>query len=111
MLWVHQVKIYITIWVSKVKGQHKRAMMKMNVLNIKMWIKLMTKHWPCLFLTTISSSFCVFFSSLNGYGCGKSRFKKTFALEKQKENVLGLKLFKSLSVYSLTCRIIVVSML
>jgi hypothetical protein len=27
-------------------------MKKTNVLNFKMWIKLVTKHWTCLILTT-----------------------------------------------------------
>jgi hypothetical protein len=36
----------LTIWVLEVNEQHIIAMKKIIVLNLKVWIKLVTKHWP-----------------------------------------------------------------
>jgi hypothetical protein len=43
--WYGYVKLKSTliIWVPKVKEQHKNAMKKINELNLKKWIKLVTK--------------------------------------------------------------------
>jgi hypothetical protein len=44
VLWVCQIKIYINNLSSKGKKQHRKAMKNMNVLNFKVWIKLVIEH-------------------------------------------------------------------
>jgi hypothetical protein len=44
MQWKHQINIYMNHLSSRDKGTTKITMKKMNVMNLKMWIRLMTKH-------------------------------------------------------------------
>jgi hypothetical protein len=66
----------------KINEQHKRIMKKINVLNPKMWTRLLTEHWPhLLFVSIYIPHFVSFFNNLNGYNVLNQGFKKPFALE------------------------------
>jgi hypothetical protein len=84
VLWVCQIKIStLIIWALKVNEHHRRTMEKTNVLNFKMSIRLMVKHWPHLLLTIIFSSFCVCFEQSKWLWVCQVKVLKIFCIWEQ----------------------------